>query len=173
MCGITGLLNLNGRPVSDLLLRKMTDSLAHRGPDGAGTWINGQVGLGHRRLAIIDLSPSGNQPMTSADARYALTYNGEIYNFRELRRELEGLGHWFQSTSDSEVLLRALIEWGKDAVPKFNGMFAFAFWDDAKRELLLGRDRYGIKPLYFAFQNGVFSFGSEQKAILQQEDFRR
>ena len=107
------------------------------------------IGLGHRRLSIIDLSSSGHQPMLSADNRYVLTYNGEIYNFRELRTELETKGYWFRSQTDSEVVLNALAEWGQDAILKLNGMFAFAFWDRKNKKLLLARDRYGIKPLYY------------------------
>jgi asparagine synthase (glutamine-hydrolysing) len=165
MCGIAGLVNLNDDPVSPVILQKMTDAIAHRGPDGEGHWIEGNVGIGHRRLAIIDLSPAGHQPMISADHRYVLSFNGEVYNFRELRAELEAEGYWFRSKTDSEVVLHALTHWGKDALLKFNGMFALAFWDRRTRVLLLARDRYGIKPLYYAQQGTHFAFGSEQKAI--------
>lgn len=173
MCGIAGLIHLNGDAVSPVVLKRMTDAIAHRGPDGEGQWIEGNVGLGHRRLAIIDLSPLGHQPMISADHRYALAYNGEIYNYRELRAELEAAGYWFRSKTDSEVVLCALAHWGVDALLRFNGMFALAFWDRRERRLLLARDRYGIKPLYIAQQGDVISFGSEQKAILAQPGFRR
>jgi asparagine synthase (glutamine-hydrolysing) len=166
MCGVAGLLNLDGAPVSPVTLQRMTDAIAHRGPDGQGHWTEGCVGLGHRRLAIIDLSPAAHQPMVNADHRYVLSYNGEIYNYRELRSELETLGYWFRSASDSEVVLNALVEWGKGALLRFNGMFAFALWDRRERRLLLGRDRYGIKPLYYQLQGQRFAFGSEQKAIL-------
>src|SRR5215210_5319664 len=149
MCGIAGLINLDGEPVSPAVLLRMTDAVAHRGPDGEGQWIEGNVGLGHRRLAIIDLSPAGQQPMASADHRYLLTYNGEVYNFRELRTELEALGYWFRSRTDSEVLLNAFAAWGVEALKRFNGMFALALWDRKERTLLLARDRYGIKPLYY------------------------
>src|SRR3712207_4888280 len=115
MCGIAGLIHLNGAPVSPAVLERMTSAIAHRGPDGEGYWIEGHVGLGHRRLAIIDLSPAGHQPMLSADHRYALSYNGEVYNFRELRAELEAAGYWFRSKTDSEVVLYALAEWGVKA----------------------------------------------------------
>ncbi|MGB5050131.1 MAG: hypothetical protein WBO46_14400, partial [Caldilineaceae bacterium] len=125
----------------------MTDAVAHRGPDGEGQWIEGNVGIGHRRLAIIDLSPAGHQPMVSADHRYVFSYNGEVYNFRELRSELEAAGYWFRSKTDSEVVLNALAEWGTAALERFNGMFALALWDRKERTLLLARDRYGIKPL--------------------------
>ena len=173
MCGITGLINLNGAPISPVILQKMTDEIEHRGPDGEGHWVENNVGLGHRRLSIIDLSPAGHQPMISADHRYVLSYNGEIYNYRELRTDLEAEGYWFRSKTDSEVVLNALAEWGTDALLKFNGMFALALWDRKEETLLLARDRYGIKPLYYAQQGNTFSFGSEQKAILVQSDFKR
>ena len=166
MCGIAGLIHLDATPMSPVVLQRMTDAIAHRGPDGQGHWIEGNVGLGHRRLAIIDLSPAGHQPMVNADHRYVLSYNGEVYNFRELRTELEALGYWFRSASDSEVVLNALAAWGTAALQRFNGMFALALWDRRERRLLLARDRYGIKPLYFAQQGRMFAFGSEQKAIL-------
>ena len=173
MCGITGLINLNGSPVLPAILQKMTDSIAHRGPDGEGHWIEGNVGMGHRRLAIIDLSTAGYQPMISADHRYVLSFNGEIYNFRELRAELETVGYCFRSKTDSEVVLYSLAHWGTSALLKFNGMFALAFWDCKARKLLLARDRYGIKPLYYAQQGQNFAFGSEQKAITAQPQFER
>jgi len=171
VCGITGLIHLNGAPVSPPLLKKMTDAIIHRGPDDEGQWIERNVGLGHRRLSIIDLSPAGHQPMISTNHRYVLSYNGEIYNFKELRIELEAIGYWFHSNTDSEVVLNALDAWGVKAIDRFNGMFAFALWDRKEQKLLLARDRYGIKPLYYAFQNGTFSFGSEQKAILANKGF--
>ncbi len=165
MCGIAGLIHLDQEPVSPVILQRMTDAIAHRGPDGEGHWIEGGVGIGHRRLAIIDLSPAGHQPMVTSDHRYILSYNGEIYNYRELRAELEAKGYWFRSNTDSEVLLYALTHWGTDALPRLNGMFAFALWDRKQRKLLLGRDRYGIKPLYFSRFGKSFAFASEQKAI--------
>ncbi len=173
MCGISGLINLNGDAVPPVILKKMTDAIAHRGPDGEGHWIEGNVGMGHRRLAIIDLSPAGRQPMITADHRYVLSYNGEIYNYREIRAELETLGYWFRSQTDSEVVLNALAHWGKDALIKFNGMFGLAVWDRKEQTLLLARDRYGIKPLYYARQGHSFAFGSEQKAITAQPKFQR
>lgn len=173
MCGITGLINLNGDPVSPVILKKMTDAVAHRGPDGEGHWIEGGIGLGHRRLSIIDLSPAGHQPMISTDHRFVLSYNGEIYNYRELRTELEAAGYWFRSKTDSEVVLHALAHWGTAALLKFNGMFALALWDRKEKTLLLARDRYGIKPLYYALQGNSFAFGSEQKAITARSDFNR
>ena len=173
MCGIAGVIDLNGDAVSPVLLQRMTDAIAHRGPDGEGHWIEGNVGLGHRRLAIIDLSPMGHQPMISADHRHVLSYNGEIYNFRELRAELEAAGYSFRSKTDSEVLLNALAHWGAAALDHFNGMFAIALWDRKERRLLLARDRYGIKPLYVARQGGNFWFASEQKSILTDARFSR
>jgi asparagine synthase (glutamine-hydrolysing) len=173
MCGITGLINRNGDAVSPVILKNMTNAIAHRGPDGEGHWIEGNVGLGHRRLAIIDLSPAGHQPMISADHRWVLSYNGEIYNYRELRTDLEAEGVWFRSQTDSEVVLYALARWGTDALLKFNGMFGLALWDRKERTLLLARDRYGIKPVYYSDQSGRFAFGSEQKAITAQPGFRR
>lgn len=166
MCGICGIFNLNGEPVSPVLLRKMTDAIAHRGPDGEGFYTDSFIGLGHRRLAIIDLSPAGHQPMLSRDGQFAITYNGEIYNFQEIRVELESLGHQFRSRTDSEVVLNAYVEWGPECVKSFNGMFAFAIWDKTKQELFLARDRYGIKPLYYTFAGDYFIFASEQKGII-------
>lgn len=166
MCGITGIFNLNGEPVSPVILRNMTDALAHRGPDGEGFYTDNCIGLGHRRLAIIDLTPAGHQPMMTADGQYILSYNGEIYNFQELRLELESLGYQFRSRTDSEVVLYAFVEWGKKALDRFNGMFAFCIWDRSRQELFLARDRYGIKPLYYTVQGHTFLFGSEIKAIL-------
>jgi asparagine synthase (glutamine-hydrolysing) len=166
MCGIAGLIHLDSAPVSPVALRRMTDAIAHRGPDGQGHWIEDNIGLGHRRLAIIDLSPAGHQPMINADNRYVISYNGEVYNFRELRTELEALGYWFRSASDTEVVLNAFAAWGVQALQRLNGMFAFALWDRRERRLTLARDRYGVKPLYYSRQGSSFAFASEQKAIL-------
>ena len=172
MCGVTGILNLNGAPVSRDTLRSMTDSIAHRGPDGEGLWIGGPIGLGHRRLSIIDLSEAGSQPMETADGRYVISYNGELYNYRELRAELEAKGYAFHSATDTEVLLYAMVEWGVGALDRFNGMFAFALWDCKEQRLTLARDRYGIKPLYYCAVRGSFLFASEHKAFLSHPDFR-
>lgn len=166
MCGIAGIFNLDGEPVSPVALQKMTDAIAHRGPDGEGHFTSGAIGLGHRRLAIIDLSPAGHQPMQTADGRYVISYNGEVYNFKELRIELESLGHHFLSRTDSEVVLHAFAQWGRQCLNRFNGMFALAVWDTKEHELFLGRDRYGIKPLYYLLQGSTFLFASEQKALL-------
>jgi Asparagine synthase (glutamine-hydrolyzing) len=143
----------------------MTDAIAHRGPDGEGHWSEGPVGLGHRRLAIIDLSPGGRQPMLTPDGELAIVYNGEIYNFQELRAELQALGHRFTSSSDTEVLLHAYREWGPACLERLNGMFAFAMWERTTRRLFLARDRYGIKPLYYWTDGTRFAFASEIKAF--------
>lgn len=173
MCGIAGIFNFDGQPVSPVFLRRMTDAIAHRGPDGEGFYSDRFIGLGHRRLAIIDLSPAGHQPMISRDSHFVLSYNGEIYNFQEIRAELERIGYQFVSKTDSEVVLNAYAEWGERCVHRFNGMFAFAIWDKQKQHLFLARDRYGIKPLYYTFQGLSFLFGSEQKAILAHPDAQR
>lgn len=171
MCGISGFFNLNGESVSPIVLRKMTEAIAHRGPDGEGFYIDSFLGFGHRRLAILDLSSAGHQPMLNKDGQGVITYNGEVYNFCELRLELESLGYSFQSKTDTEVVLNALVEWGSDAFLRFNGMFSLAFWDRKNQELILARDRYGIKPLYYSMKNNCFIFASEIKAILQHPLF--
>lgn len=173
MCGIAGFFNLDGQPISSVLLRKMTDAIAHRGPDGEGFYTDGFIGLGHRRLAIIDLSDAGRQPMATKDRNFIITYNGEIYNFSELRNELQGMGYQFKSKTDTEVVLYAYAAWGADCVKRFNGMFSFVIWDKIRQELFIARDRYGIKPLYYTFQGSSFLFGSEQKAILTHPAVKR
>ena len=144
----------------------MTDTLAHRGPDGEGHYAEGPIGLGHRRLAIIDLTPNAHQPMSNETGDIVLTYNGEIYNFETLRVELEARGHRFHSRTDAEVVVHAYEEWGKACLERFNGMFAFALWDARCRRLWLARDRFGIKPLYYYWDGRQLVFGSEIKAIL-------
>ncbi len=173
MCGIAGLINFGSKPISPVILKNMTSAIAHRGPDGQGQWMEENVGIGHRRLSIIDPSPAGHQPMLSSNHRYVLSYNGEIYNYRELRAELEPLGYLFRSDTDTEVVLCALDHWGVDALIRFNGMFALALWDRKEKVLLIARDRYGIKPLYYAKQGGKFLFASEQKAITAVQDFQK
>jgi asparagine synthase (glutamine-hydrolysing) len=167
MCGIAGLFEYkNSHPVSEQLLKKMTDSLAHRGPDAEGIYISGPIGLGHRRLSILDLSEHGNQPMKILDGRMVITYNGEIYNYIELREELTQRGHKFFSTSDTEVIIRAYHEWGAECLKKLSGIFAFAVWDEQEQTLFLARDHLGVKPLFYSIDSKVFRFGSEIKAIL-------
>ena len=167
MCGIVGVLNKDRSPVNKSLLNKMTDILIHRGPDGKGTWINNHIGFGHRRLSIIDLSKSASQPMLVGEGKFSITYNGEIYNYLDIRLELESKGYKFKSNSDTEVVLKSYVEWGEKCLLKFNGMFAFGIWDDIKQELFIARDRYGIKPLYYYDDNDIIIFASEIKSILK------
>lgn len=173
MCGIAGIVSLDGgRPDAERLTR-MVDAMPHRGPNGSAVWTGGPAGLGHRRLSVIDLSESARQPLASEDGLTLLTYNGEIYNFRELRAELEGLGHRFKSRTDSEVVVHGYEEWGAACVERLNGMFAFAVWDAARRQLFLARDRYGIKPLYYTRAGAEILFASEIKALLADPAVRR
>ncbi len=172
MCGIAGRFNYrSGAPVDAAVVRGMCDLIAHRGPDGDGVWIDGATGLGHRRLAIIDLSAAGRQPMTTADGDLTITYNGEIYNFIELRRDLESRGHRFRSRTDTEVMLAAYRQWGVDCLAHFRGMFAFALWDAARRKLFVARDRVGKKPLHYLLDRDGLAFASEPKAFLADPGF--
>lgn len=198
MCGIAGIVQCDERPVDWRLLEAMTGSLAHRGPDGegyvllatrehekplavtgalreaVGTRLEGfPIGLGHRRLAIIDLTPLGHQPMGTEDGRLWITYNGEVYNAPELRRELGALGHRFRSSTDTEVVLESYRRWGRECLAYLNGMFAFAIWDGRDRTLVCARDRFGIKPFYYRQDTKRFLFASEIKALLQDPAFRR
>lgn len=166
MCGIAGILNFDSSLVQQSKIKAMTDSISHRGPDGEGCYLDSNLGLGHRRLKIIDLSEAGKQPMLSANQRFIISYNGELYNYLELKQQLIKLGYSFKSKTDTEVILNAYIEWGANCLNKFNGMFAFAIWDKAERNLFLARDRYGIKPLYYYKSDNSFVFGSEIKAII-------
>lgn len=166
MCGIAGIFNVNGGQADAKILKRMTDAIAYRGPDGEGFYISGSMGLGHRRLAIIDLSDAARQPMSNENGSVWLSYNGEIYNFKALRLELEKKGHRFKSRTDSEVILHGYEEEGIEFVRRLNGMFAFALWDEEKGCLYLVRDRYGIKPLYYRFDGKTLIFASEIKAIL-------
>lgn len=176
MCGITGFWtsSQDTRREMDAVVAQMTERLAHRGPDDTGIWVDRQAGLalGHRRLSILDLSPDGRQPMISPTGRYAIVFNGEVYNFQELARDLAVHGHRFRSHSDTEVMLAAFEAWGiEDAIKRFNGMFAFALWDRNARELHLVRDRMGEKPLYYGWAGQSFLFGSELKALLAHPEF--
>ncbi len=169
MCGIAGVVEFAGRPAGSDVLKRMTDAIAHRGPDGEGWHTAGAIALGNRRLSIIDLSANGRQPMANEGGDVVVTYNGEIYNFRELRAELQARGHVFKSTTDTEIIVHAYEEWGDACVERFNGMFAFALADHrhaAAPRLLLARDRYGIKPLYYTLTAARLIFASEIKAIL-------
>ncbi|MGD9107963.1 MAG: asparagine synthase (glutamine-hydrolyzing) [Gammaproteobacteria bacterium] len=167
MCGIVGYIN-NTKLDDKAVIQRMVDALVHRGPDDSGYWIsdNHNVVLCHRRLSILDLSAEGHQPMQSACGRYVIVFNGEVYNFAELRSELEKLNHKFRGHSDTEIMLAAISQWGlQNAVKRFNGMFAFALWDKKEKLLHLVRDRAGIKPLYYGWHNGTFLFSSELKAL--------
>ena len=174
MCGICGVVRITGPGVDTELLRSMASTMRHRGPDDEGVWCSAdrRVGLGHRRLSIIDLSPAGHQPMQEATGRLWISFNGEIYNFQELREELVKLGHAFHTATDTEVILEAYREWGLDCVKKLNGMFAFALYDLDRRRLFLARDRAGEKPLFYRYGNGTFAFASELKALMKDPDFR-
>ena len=173
MCGIVGKLNLDGNlPVRHELLRQMMDEIAHRGPDGEGDYLSGPVGLGHRRLSIIGLE-SGAQPMSNEDGTVWVVYNGEIYNFPELRTELEARGHIFKSDTDTEVIVHLYEELGTELVKRLRGMFAFALWDERKQFLLLARDRVGIKPLYYVNTGRALVFGSEIKSLLVDPSVER
>jgi asparagine synthase (glutamine-hydrolysing) len=174
MCGIAGIFHAETpKPVDPARVERMCDALVHRGPDGAGVWTDHGIGLGHRRLSIIDLAGSP-QPMHSADGRAVIVFNGEIYNFRELRRELEQAGFTFRTSGDTEVILAAWQRWGPDCLSRLDGMFAFALFDLAKRQLFLARDRFGVKPLFLAhLSDGGIAFASELKGLLAHPLLRR
>jgi asparagine synthase (glutamine-hydrolysing) len=172
VCGIAGVLERSGGRIEPELLQRMGDVIAHRGPDGEGQHADGPVGLVNRRLAIIDPTPAGAMPMASSDGRHWITYNGEVYNFAELREELAAVGRTFRSHTDTEVVLNAYAEWGPASVERFNGMFALAIWDSERSELFLARDRFGVKPLYYADLPQAFLFGSEIKAMLEHRALR-
>lgn len=166
MCGIVGIFNLNGEPVDKMLLSSMTSCLAHRGPDDEGLYFGDGVGLGHRRLSIVDLSPTGHQPMNNESGNLWITYNGEVYNAADIRKESLGNVN-FKGRSDTEVVLYAFEKWGKECLNRFNGMFAFAIWDSVRRRLFVARDRFGVKPLFYFFDGKRFVFASEIKALLK------
>jgi asparagine synthase (glutamine-hydrolysing) len=175
VCGITGF--WGGSRVEPEIAAQMASQISTRGPDDAGVWADSRAGLAiaHRRLAILDVSPAGHQPMLSPCGRYSLVYNGEIYNHLDIRRELEGEGGGFKwrGHSDTETLLAALRHWGvRKTLERLNGMFAFALWDSTERKLFLARDRMGEKPLYYGCNSGAFLFGSELKALTAHPDWR-
>ncbi|PCJ59297.1 MAG: asparagine synthase (glutamine-hydrolyzing) [Planctomycetota bacterium] len=174
MCGIIGILNKT--PLQDRSwLSKGRDTMTHRGPDSSGEWWSkdGRVGLGHRRLSIIDLSPSGHQPMQDAKNELCIVFNGEIYNYIEIRNKLISKGHQFKSKSDTEVILEGYLEWGIDCISKFNGMFAFALFDSRNKTLLIARDRAGEKPLFYSLENNSLCFSSELKGLMSNPNFNR
>ena len=172
MCGITGIFNINGEKVSLSTLKAMTQSIAHRGPDGEGFYCDENIGLGHRRLAILDTSSNGAQPMTSRNGEWVVVFNGCIYNFPELRSQLKFLGHTFVSNTDTEIISEGLAEFGPSYFERFNGMFAIAAWHNPTKTLYLSRDRYGIKPLYYWLQGKTLLFASEIKAFFKYPNFK-
>lgn len=172
MCGIAGVFNLNGDPVSLGLIQKVTRALEHRGPDDEGFYVNKNLGLGHRRLSIIDTSAAGRQPMMSKDGRWTLVFNGCIYNFMELKMELTSKGQQFVSQTDTEVIVEGLAAYGPDFFERLVGMFAIGAWDSTDEKLYLSRDRFGVKPLYYYFGKGHLIFGSEIKAIIQHPSYQ-
>ena len=166
MCGIAGIYNFkDARAIEPELLRRMTDVIRHRGPDADGIYVNGNIGLGHRRLSIIDLSEAGRQPMFSADQQLAIVFNGEIYNFLDHRADLQQRGHSFHSKTDTEVILYLYREYGEQCLHYLRGMFALALWDAPKQQLFLARDRIGKKPLYYYSDGQRLVFGSELKCL--------
>jgi len=173
MCGICGKISLNNEPIDKVLLKNMISCLSHRGPDDEGIYIKGAIGLGHRRLSIIDLSPLAYQPMSNEDGTIWIVYNGEIYNFIDLREDLIKKGHVFRSKSDTEAIIHSYEEYGIECLKYLRGMFAFALWDEKDRSLFIARDRVGKKPLYYLHSQNAFVFASEIKSILQDESFLR
>ncbi|MEO6882673.1 MAG: asparagine synthase (glutamine-hydrolyzing) [Bacteroidia bacterium] len=178
MCGINGIYGINNSEEALAKLKQMNTALAHRGPDDEGVFLNNEIALGHRRLSIIDLSAAGHQPMTSHDGRYTIVYNGELYNYKNIKLDLQRVtrdntdeisSFVFRTNTDTEVILAAYIRWGKACLQQFNGMFAFAIWDNLKKELFIARDRLGIKPLYYFQKNNLFLFSSELRALLSSE----
>ena len=167
MCGICGIINLNNSHVQETSVKKMMHKMKHRGPDDEGIFIDNNIGLGFVRLSIIDLSFKGHQPMKDVSGRYIIIHNGEVYNYIELREELKKKGYNFKSNTDTEVILYSYIEWGRDCLNKFNGMWAFVVYDSKEREFFMSRDRYGIKPFYYYRDNERFIFASEISPILQ------
>jgi len=169
MCGIAGIVSIRGEAVEPGGIERLTSQMAHRGPDGTGYWFNAErnVALGHRRLAVIDPGEGGYQPMVSADGRHIIVFNGEIYNFIELRAELEASGVRFRTQSDTEVILAAWQIWREGMLLRFNGMWALAIFDTKTGDLFLARDRFGIKPLLYTLSPDRFAFASEQRALVQ------
>jgi asparagine synthase (glutamine-hydrolysing) len=174
MCGICGIFNFTAnQPVEAGAIARMTRTIVHRGPDDDGTYFSGSLGLGFRRLSIIDLSPAGHQPMSDAERQIWVIFNGEIYNYLELRKELEALGRSFRSNSDTEVIVQGYKQWGEDVLNRLNGMFGLAIWDEPRRRLIVARDAMGIKPVYYAVRDGSLYFGSEIRPVLAGLQTRR
>jgi len=167
MCGIVGIKYSGNDLINQDILRRSTDKLVNRGPNDHGTWFEGEVGLGHRRLSILDLSPAGHQPMLSKDGRYVIVYNGEIYNYRKIREEIEPVNRGWQSNSDTEVIIAAYAKWGVKCLDRFHGMFALAIWDRQEKVLFAARDRMGVKPLYYHYSPRCFAFASRPRALFE------
>jgi asparagine synthase (glutamine-hydrolysing) len=171
MCGIAGIVKYSQteNKISNEVLKRMSDVIVHRGPDDEGQWMNGNrtCGFSFRRLSIIDLSKAGHQPMHSSNGRYTIIFNGENYNHSKIRKQLIEKAYDYKSKTDTETILNGYAEWNEEVLEKMLGMFAFAIWDNEKKELFAARDRIGIKPFYYTIQNGYFIFGSEIKSILQ------
>ena len=172
MCGLVGVFDLKGDSVYSSLIKTMTKQIAHRGPDSEGYYVKDNIGLGHRRLSILDTSDKGAQPMSSKDGNWTIVFNGCIYNFSELKKELKTKGHTFNSQTDTEVICEGLSEYGEVFFEKLNGMFAIAAWNESKQELYLSRDRFGVKPLYYWFNGNTLCFSSEIKAIIKHPDYK-
>src|SRR5687768_16681533 len=172
MCGIAGQLRFDNAPVDPALIARLGLGLVHRGPDDGGEWTSGPIGLASRRLAVIDLSPRGHQPMRTPDGAITIAFNGEIYNFAALRRDLEARGHRFQSNTDTETILWAYAEYGPACVTRLSGMFAFAIWDERRRQLMLARDRLGKKPCFYHTTPQGLTFASEPRVLLQDDAFQ-
>lgn len=169
MCGICGIYNYKyDHPVKKDLIEKMSDSMAHRGPDDRGTYLNNSIGFGFRRLSIIDIK-SGHQPMTDINKQIWIVFNGEIYNFKELKEELKSIGYIFRTESDTEVIINGYKEWGENVLNHLNGMFGLALWDELKKKLLIARDPMGIKLIYYKIVDDQIVFGSEIKPVLVSE----
>ena len=171
MCGIVGF--TNNIDNSNDVLEKMMDRIRHRGPDAEGKYIDENIALGHRRLSIIDVSSSGDQPIFNEDSSLVIVFNGEIYNYKDIRQELVDAGHTFKTNTDTEVLIHGYEEFGEKLLNKLRGMFSFVIWDKNKKELFGARDFFGIKPMYYANMNGVFMFGSEIKSFLEHPKFTK
>ena len=172
MCGLVGVFDLKGDSVYSSLIKTMTKQIAHRGPDSEGYYVKDNIGLGHRRLSILDTSDKGAQPMSSKDGNWTIVFNGCVYNFSELKKELKTKGHTFNSQTDTEVICEGLSEYGEVFFEKLNGMFAIAAWNEPKQELYLSRDRFGVKPLYYWFNGNTLCFSSEIKAIIKHPDYK-
>src|SRR2546423_1805106 len=166
MCGILGAFHSEGRLPDGDLFARCVNTLRRRGPDDGGLWSDGQIRLGHRRLAVVDITPAGHQPMVSVDGRYVIIFNGEIYNHEALRQQLSPHGGSWRSRSDTETLLEAFRTWGVGCLQRLQGMFAFGIWDSLERRLFVARDRLGVKPLYYSWRDRAFVFGSRPGALL-------